>query len=113
MSIVTSEEIFLLHATAFSCFCGTSISSMILVIFVIRDKRNARLKMTLLKLSLLCVAGAVYAYYRHSHICENYVYSIFALCEYTVVAANMVWHSYIVQQFTGYDLAATPRLEIK
>ena len=111
--IVTSEEIFLLHATAFSCFCGTSISSMILVIYVIRDKRNARLKMTLLKLSLLCVFGAVFAYIRHSQICEPYVYSIFALCEYTVVAANMVWHSYIVKQFIGYDLVATPRLEIK
>ena len=86
---------------------------MILVIYVIRDKRNARLKMTLLKLSLLCVLGAVYAYYRHSHICEPYVYSIFALCEYSVVAANMVWHSYIVKQFTAFDLVAKPWLEIK
>ena len=86
---------------------------MILVIFVIRDQRNARLKKTLLKLSLLCVFGAVFAYMRHSQICEPYVYSIFALCEYSVVAANMVWHSYIVNQFTGYELVATPRLEIK
>ena len=84
-----------------------------IVILKLIDTIKTKLKMTLLKLSLLCVLGAVYAYYRHSHICEPYVYSMFALCEYSVVAANMVWHSYIVKQFIGYDLVATPRLEIK
>ena len=86
---------------------------MILVIFVIRDTRNARLKKILLKLSVLCVIGAVFAYQRHTLHCQAYSYTMFALCEYSVVAVNMIWHSNIVKQFMGYDLVATPRLEIK
>jgi len=113
LSLVTSEEIFIVHALAFSTFCLTSIFSMILVTFVIRDNRNARFKKTLLKLSVLCVFGAVFSYLRHNEYCEPYVYTMFAVCEYTVVAVNMVWHANIVNQFSGYNLVAEPCLEMK
>ena len=86
---------------------------MILVIYFIRDNRNSKLKKTLLKLSVLCVGGAVFFYNRHNNHCEPYVYTMFAVCEYTVVAANMVWHARIVHQFTGYNLVVEPSLDIK
>ena len=86
---------------------------MILVIYIIRDNRNARFKKTLLKISVLCVGGAVFSYWRHNEYCEPFVYTMFAVCEYTVVALNMVWHANIVSQFSGYDLVAEPRMEIK
>ena len=110
---VTSEEIFILHAIAFGTFCLTSLLSMALVLYVIRDTRNARFKRNLLRLSVLCVCGAVFFFHRHNEKCEPYVYTMFAVCEYTVVAANMVWNSNIVKQFTGYDLVMEPSLEIK
>ena len=86
---------------------------MALVLYVIRDSRNARFKRNILRLSVICVVGAMYFFMRHNEKCEPYVYTMFALCEYTVVAANMVWNANIVKQFTGYNLVVEPSLEIK
>ena len=113
LSLVPSSEIFLLHATAFSVFILTSLTSMILVTHYIKDPRHRRMRQNLVRLSVLCVMLAFYFYRRHNEYCEPYSYTGFALCEYLVVGSNMAWHSLTVYQFTGYRILAEPFMDIK
>ena len=112
LSFIPSSEIFLVHALAFSMFLITFITSMILVTFYLRDTRKRRLKKNILKLALLCIVLAFYFYTRHNQFCEPYVYTLFALCEYTVVICNLIWHASITKSFIGYDILVERRLEI-
>jgi len=112
LSFVPSSEIFIIHASAFSTFIVTSLISMILVTYYLKDIRKQRLKRTVFKLSLLCIVLATYFYRRHNELCEPYVYSMFAMCEYMVVMCNMVWHASIIRDYVGYDILVERRLEM-
>ena len=113
LSLVPSSEIFNLHATAFSIFILTSLTSMTLVTYYIKDARNREFKNNIVIISWCCVFLATYFYYRHSSQCEPFIYSAFAVCEYIVVGCNMVWHGRIVAQFSGYRLTAEPYMDIR
>ena len=112
LSFVPSSEIFIIHAFAFTTFIVTSLISMILVTYYLRDLRKQRLKRTVFKLSLLGIVLATYFYRRHNELCEPYVYSMFAMCEYMVVMGNMVWNASIIRDFVGYDILVERRLEM-
>ena len=109
LSFVPSAELFLVHAVAFTMFLVTSLISMALVTYYIKDSRKQRLKRTLVKLTLLCILLATYFYRRHNDLCEPYVYSMFALCEYMVVVCNMVWNWAIIRDFAGYNMVVERR----
>ena len=113
LSLVPSSEIFLLHATAFSVFILTSLLSMTVVTYYIKDTRNRGMKKNIVTISWVCVCLAFYFYNRHNEYCEPYIYTGFAMCEYLVVGSNMVWHSLNVYQFSGYRMEATPYMELK
>ena len=113
LSLVPSSEIFLLHATAFSVFILTSLLSMTMVTYYIKDMRNRGTKKNIVTISWVCVCLAFYFYNRHNEYCEPYIYTGFAMCEYLVVGSNMVWHSLTVNQFSGYRMEATPYMELK
>lgn len=51
-----------------------------------------RYKRRFLRLSILLLFSCSFAYYRHNSRCEAYVYSLFALCEYLLVAMNVFFH---------------------
>ena len=112
LSFVPSSEIFVVHAFAFTLFIVTSLISMMLVTYYLKDIRKQRLKKTLVKLSLLCIILATYFYRRHNEMCEPYVYSMFALCEYMVVMCNMIWHASVMREFLAYEILVERRLEM-
>jgi len=112
LSFVPSSDIFVIHAFAFTLFIVTSLISMILVTYYLKDIRKQRLKRTLVKLSLLCIVLATYFYRRHNEFCEPYVYSMFAMCEYMVVMCNMVWQASIIREFVAYEILVERRVEM-
>ena len=113
LSLVPSSEIFLLHATAFSVFILTSLLSMTMVNFYIKDRSYGGTERNIVTISWLSVILAFYFYHRHNKYCEPYIYTGFAMCEYLVVGSNMVWHSLTVSQFSGYKVEAGPDLKLQ
>jgi len=108
LSLVPSSEIFLIHACAFSMFILTSLMSMVIVTFYIKDTRHRAFKKKIVSISVICVILAFYFYQRHNEYCEPYIYTGFAVCEYLVVGCNMLWHARTISQFLGYRLIAEP-----
>ena len=43
-------------------------------------------------------------YYCHNEYCEPYIYSIFCMCEYTIVLLNMVYHAMAYLDFHDLTL---------
>ena len=113
LSLVSSSDIFILHAAAFSIFILTSLISMTLVTYYIKDVRNQEFKRNIVTISWCCVFLAAYFYNRHNEYCEPFIYSGFAVCEYLVVGCNMAWHGRVVSQFTGYRLTAEPHMDLR
>ena len=55
-------------------------------------------KTVLSKTILISACLALYFYWRHNEYCEPFVYSFFALSEYSIVLCNMFYH-----WLAGYD----------
>ena len=113
LSLVPSSEIFIIHAIAFSVFILTSLISMTLVTYYIKDTRNREFKKNIVTISWCCVFLAFYFYQRHNEYCEPYIYTGFAICEYLVVGCNMWWHARNISLFMGYRLVAEPYMDLK
>ena len=62
-------------------------------------------------MTLVSVLLASYFYWRHNEYCEPYVYSLFALFEYTVVLCNMGYHGTAYYDFADWTVAALPPRE--
>lgn len=103
LSFVSSSEIFVLHKIFFFTFMVTSMMSMVLTMgFLYRkcgfqprtqqERRSLSYKTQLVKVIFSGAALMVYFYWRHNEYCEPYVYSLFAMCEYTIVLCNMAYH---------------------
>jgi len=58
-----------------------------------QEKNLHRLKMFLIILGSLLVIDSAYWFRRHNAYCENGVYSIFALHEWTIVLLNVIYHT--------------------
>ena len=101
LSLVTSSDLFLLHAAAFLMFILTSLISMTMVVYYIGDAADRETKKKLVIISWLSLFLAFYFYYRHEKYCEPYIYTCFALCEYLAVGCNLAWHSLTISQFSG------------
>ena len=55
-------------------------------------------KRALVKITVVSAALALYFYWRHNEYCEPFVYSFFAMSEYSIVLCNMIYHG-----LAGYD----------
>ena len=56
------------------------------------EKVSIQFKKVLTKMILVSAGLALYFYWRHNEFCEPFVYSFFALSEYSIVLCNMVYH---------------------
>ena len=113
LSLVPSSEIFVLHAAAFLVFIVTSLLSMTMVTFYIKDRSYGGTERNIVTISWLSVILAFYFYHRHNKYCEPYIYTGFAMCEYLVVGSNMAWHSLTVSQFSGWKVDAGPDIKLQ
>ncbi|PAA86044.1 hypothetical protein BOX15_Mlig033780g1, partial [Macrostomum lignano] len=118
LSVIASTDNYAVHRNCFITFLLSSFAYMLLHLWVasrIRSKFIAgtqRVLFTtrcflakLLLLSAYCasILLAVYFYARHQAYCEDMMYTYFAVAEYAVVYANILFH------FTAYyDLGSLP-----
>ena len=108
LTYISSMEIFFLHAISFITFLISSIIYMILTIATyhwpreskiglnMKEKVSKRLKWRLFLFYISMCLASMYFYYRHNRFCEPYIYSMFSLCEYFTVLANIYYHSLIL-----------------
>ena len=110
LTLVSSQEDFDVHKVCFVVFGLSGLAYFIITWYIwtfcgLPLETNAeifslRTKARALKTFLLCGLLMSYFYYRHNEFCEPYVYSLFCMCEYVIVGANMWFH------FTAsYDFA--------
>ncbi|ESO09633.1 hypothetical protein HELRODRAFT_92277 [Helobdella robusta] len=101
LTIVSSRENYYYHEKAFLTFLFTSQVHMLLKIFLIRklkndpqysDTKSLRIKTMLWLINITAVILSAYFFVRHNNHCETGVYTLFALCEYTIVLTNIAYH---------------------
>jgi hypothetical protein len=102
LTLVSSLENFDIHKVCFVTFGFSSLIYFILTYFiwtqtgfqiVTNDEiKSLRRKKAIIKIYVMLGIFMAFFYYRHNEYCEPYVYSLFGLCEYCVVFANMAFH---------------------
>lgn len=113
LSCVTSTENFPVHAAAFYAF--SAFSSIAVALNSIHPNRTPfaswtdrvalLTKRTILGVYMVQLCTAYYLYTRHCRYCEPYSYSYFAMCEYTLVLSNTIYHSCALFDFWNWQLA--------
>ncbi|KAI4463833.1 fgf receptor activating protein 1 [Holotrichia oblita] len=115
LSFWTSTSNYPVHRRAFITFIISSEIYMLLVVFLYSyarrhlnelDKVSLQLKKKLVFINITSILIATYCFVRHNNSCEDYVYSLFALCEYIVVLTNMAFHMTAALDFKNRDLCA-------
>lgn len=70
-------------------------------------KNIRKLKKIIAKINLISIVAALLFFYRHNVYCDNYMYSMFSLCEYIVILTNIWFHALSVDEFKSYQLELT------
>ncbi|XP_044255346.1 post-GPI attachment to proteins factor 2-like isoform X1 [Tribolium madens] len=109
LSFWTSSQHYPVHEKAFITFILMSEFYMILIYILQRrckkrHKESLKWKKRLLITNISSILVATYCFLRHNSYCEPYVYSGFALAEYTVVLTNMAFHMTAYLDFKNKDL---------
>ena len=118
LSYVSSLEIFSVHMFSFLVFLISSSMYMALTLLSYHwplqelrkfpntnEVKSKNMKLAIFACYVVCMFAALYCYIRHNSYCESYVYSVFSLCEYFTVLANIGYHSMIF-----YDLNLLSRV---
>lgn len=113
LTIVSSQENFPVHKTAFTLFVVASFVYMSSVVYLVTkyeyasrnqyERTGLVWKKRLLTGSLVAGALMFYFYWRHNEYCEPYVYSFFCLCEYFIVVFNIGFHATAYFDFYAAD----------
>ncbi|KAE9548002.1 hypothetical protein FO519_008783 [Halicephalobus sp. NKZ332] len=117
LTCVSSTENYEFHKTSFVGFIVCSVIYMFLSTFLFDlsgRRRTSTLGEKSYQYKLLYSGGqisslilAMYFFYRHNTYCEPYVYSFFALSEYSVIIFNILFHSTAYYDFYGRRLSLT------
>ncbi len=99
LTLVTSYDNFDVHKICFATFGISSLIYLGISYFLWTQGRrptdnaiSISVKRTVLKLFFGFGCLLSYFYYLHNTYCYPYVYSLFCICEYVIVIANMVFH---------------------
>ncbi|CAH1776586.1 unnamed protein product [Owenia fusiformis] len=112
LSMVSSTENYSFHEKSFIGFLICSMVYMLLTLYIYKwgrqgrsmtsqEKRSFRTKLGLFLFSLLSLLFACYFFWRHNKFCESGVYTLFAMCEYTIILANIAFHGTGIMDFKG------------
>ena len=101
LTLVSSQDDSDIHKVCFVVFGLSGLAYFTITWYIWRfclektndQKLSLKTKARALKTFLSCGLLMSYFYYRHNEFCEPYVYSLFSLCEYVMVGANMWFHS--------------------
>ncbi len=115
LTYVSSTEGFLAHEIGFIGFVLFSNLNMLmqLLLFAAKDAFGPlppRLRQSLVwkkatfAAQLVAAVLAAYFYVRHMNHCESGVYSLFAVCEYSLVLANIAFHCTLVLDTPGLTM---------
>ncbi len=80
------------------------------------DIRGVRSRVIAWRVNVCAVVLAVFTYIRHNSACEDFVYSLFALSEWSIVASNIAFHLLSAMDMKGcelslnFDVASAPTL---
>jgi hypothetical protein len=101
LTMISSTDDTMIHSLAFSGFMICAHLHFITCLltnkrarspFTEDEKRWYRARIVFALIHTATFMLAIYLYIRHNSYCEPYIYSIFALCEYIVVAMNVCFH---------------------
>ena len=117
LTFVSSSDLFELHGIFFLLWGGSSLVSMSLVAFHLLprcgfqartagERWSAGWKVALARAALVATALAAYFYWRHNELCEPYMYSMFALSEYSLVLCIIGQHALAAADLGHLTLAA-------
>ncbi len=117
LTVVSSQANFDIHSVAFGSFVCTSFFYMIIVCFLITycgyqpknryERIGSEWKVFLMKFNFVAGLLMLYFYYRHNTYCEQYVYSFFGLCEYSLVLSNIAFHGTAYYDFYYSEISVS------
>jgi len=120
LTLVSSQEDFDTHK---ACFVTFGISGLIYFVLTCilwsycgvaletnEEIHSFKVKKSMLKLYFGFGILMSYLYYRHNEYCEDYVYSLFCLCEYAIVIANMIFHYTAKHDFAHINIVIPSRI---
>eukprot|EP01125_Pyxidicula_operculata_P019293 TRINITY_DN6988_c0_g1_i2.p1 TRINITY_DN6988_c0_g1~~TRINITY_DN6988_c0_g1_i2.p1 ORF type:complete len:304 (-),score=18.25 TRINITY_DN6988_c0_g1_i2:77-988(-) len=102
VSIVSSSEVYWIHELSFILWIFFQLAKSILHMFMFRRAYPNHLKMEFrtpwfsqvvsFSVNVLCLFLAGIVFYYHNKTCLPYVYSVFAVLEYTIVLSNITFN---------------------
>ena len=114
LSLVSSQENFDIHKVCFVTFGVSSLVYFLLTTILWtrcglsaqtqREIASLRYKKNVLKIFFIFGLAMSYFYYVHNEYCYRYIYSLFCICEYVIVVANMVFHMTAYYDFADVNL---------
>lgn len=119
LTYVSSTENYEIHKIAFSGFVITSLLYMLGTVLMMRDMshsekyannvllhKSLRYKKRLMVVNVVSIILGACFFLRHNSYCEAFVYTLFALSEYTMVLSNMAFHWTAAYDFPDVRIAA-------
>ncbi|WKY01991.1 hypothetical protein Q1695_015753 [Nippostrongylus brasiliensis] len=111
LTAISSVENHALHKLCFISFALTATLYMLLSTWLFHysgrrrattlGERSYEYKILACASSIIAMVFAMYLYWRHNAYCEPGIYTLFALAEYSVVLANIAFHSTLYYDFHG------------
>ncbi|KAI6177128.1 Ribosomal-L16 domain-containing protein [Aphelenchoides bicaudatus] len=126
LTSISSIDDYFLHKLAFIGFATCGICFMFLSTWLY-DKSGRRrtsqlgeksfqYKVSCCAISTISLFMALYFFYRHNTYCETGIYTLFALCEYSVIIFNILFHSTLYYDFHSRHfslLSAVANFQVK
>ncbi|XP_065158167.1 post-GPI attachment to proteins factor 2-like [Atheta coriaria] len=105
-----STHDYTIHRNAFVTFIISSLLHMFLLFCSQRrnDRFEIKLKNHLAMVNFIGIFLAMFFFIVHGIHCPDYIYSLFALCEYIVVLTNIAYHGSIIYDFPNKYLTLSP-----
>ena len=112
LSLVTSKENMPIHSTGFTSFIIFALIHMLLRIYHSKrvhktqqiSARSHRKKVSMAKMFFVSIVFSAVFFEFHNQYCMPGMYTMFALMEYLVIGANIMFHFYATSDYHHFSL---------